>query len=189
MTRRGRIFIIAWWSFVALAVVTLVLRLFVYDLTTLKGDDMSPTIGPGSWLLVNRLATPRPGDLVMMQDPAERRWQVRRVVAVAGDKIAMRGARPVVNGVEATLVPARELIVDKQEVRIWKETLAGRSYQVNDLVRRTMHDMPEQAVEGGYWVLADNREAAVRDSRTYGPVPKANIRGVVTWVMKRGQLP
>lgn len=189
MGKRARTaLIVTWWSLVGLGAICLVLRLFVYDLTTVQGDDMSPTLGPESLLLVNRLATPKLGDLVMLKTD-KGHWEVRRVVAVPGDRIAMSNMIPVVNGVAATEAEVRTTKVGKDPMRVLRETTGGHSYLVLDRINRSLHDLPESKVEGGYYVLADNREADVPDSRKYGPVPRDKIRGVVSWVVKRGRVP
>jgi signal peptidase I len=173
-----------------LGAICLVLRLFVFDITTIHSDDMSPTLGPGSLVVVNRLATPKKGDLVMLKTE-KGTWEVRRVIAVGGDRVGMSGSEPVVNGVTATVTEVRATKdATGEDFRVLRESSGGHEYLVLDRVRRTMHDMPEQKVGEGFYVLSDNRESdAAADSRRYGAVPKSRIRGVVSWIVKRGKVP
>ncbi len=59
------------------------------------GHSMEPTLTPGDRLLVVRLGAPRPGDVVAVTDPRRPdRLLVKRVVAVLGGEVVVRGDRP-----------------------------------------------------------------------------------------------
>ncbi|HEY8806708.1 MAG TPA: nickel-type superoxide dismutase maturation protease [Candidatus Limnocylindria bacterium] len=60
------------------------------------GRSMEPTFQDGDWLLVRQLRRPpRPGELVVATDPREpERLLVKRVSAVAGDQVIVRGDHP-----------------------------------------------------------------------------------------------
>ena len=143
---------------VILAGTVLVLRLVIYDVARMDNLDMWPTCGRGAWMLVNRRVEPRRGDLVVFQLPGHS-LQVRRVMALPGQKIAVRGGAAVVDGVAIEPKPRAAL-------------------------RR---DVTEQS-SMGYFVMADNRDKAA-DSREYGPVARENIRGVVQLFFTRGDPP
>ena len=143
---------------VILAGTVLVLRLVIYDVARMDNLDMWPTCGRGAWMLVNRRVEPKRGDLVIFQLPGKS-LQVRRVMAVPGDRVAVRGGAPIVNGL-AVEQPAK----------------SG--------ARRDVAEQPQ----AGYFVMADNRDKAA-DSREYGPVAREHIRGVVQLFFTRGEGP
>ncbi len=60
-----------------------------------EGRSMAPTLLPGDRLLLVRARRLRPGDLVAVRDPRnERRLLVKRVAAINGGKVALRGDNP-----------------------------------------------------------------------------------------------
>ena len=62
-----------------------------FDTVEVRGRSMAPTLLPGDRLLVVR-ASPQPGDIALAWDPRDpRRELVKRVVAVDGQGIALRG--------------------------------------------------------------------------------------------------
>ena len=67
------------------------------DVVEVRGQSMSPTLRPGDRLLVARLArAPMPGEIVLAPDPrAPRRELVKRVAAVDGSNVVLRGDNPV----------------------------------------------------------------------------------------------
>lgn len=179
------------WSLIvvgALFAVIVALRLLVYDVTTIEGDDMWPTLGPGALVLVNRRATPERGDVVLFQAP-DGRWQVRRVIGLPGETVAtMQHALPTIDGVPIEQREVRRVTIDKREFKVMRESIAGRGWEVLDDTMRRLHINQPQKIDGGYWLLADHREYG-RDSTEYGPIPRERIRGVVTIVLARGRLP
>ncbi len=166
-------------------VAALVLRLVVYDLARMDNLDMWPSCGHGAWILVNRRMEPRRGDMVAF-DVAGQGLQVRRVVALPGEKVAIRGGVPVVDGAAAERRGPRKLERMGRSLAVWDEALGGRTWPiVDDLARR--RDMPERA-SAGYFVMADNRDHAT-DSRDYGAIAREQIRGVVQLVLSHGEDP
>ena len=60
-----------------------------------EGTSMLPTLAPGDRLLVARTGRPVPGDLVAVPDPrAPRRLLVKRVAALSGGQVELRGDNP-----------------------------------------------------------------------------------------------
>ena len=60
------------------------------------GASMEPTVREGDWLLVRRLrGTPKVGEVVVAVDPREpQRLLVKRVSAIAGDRVTLAGDQP-----------------------------------------------------------------------------------------------
>jgi signal peptidase I len=99
---------------ITLAAGLLLLRLFVLDVMRVEGRSMEPTLRSGQIILVGRLAyglllpftnsyliqwkKPETGDLVVVPDPREGKFLVKRCIAVGGDRITMRNGRLYVRG-------------------------------------------------------------------------------------------
>jgi signal peptidase I len=178
------------WLFIFLAFlvgVLLALRLFVFDLAQSVGDDMRPTLGRGAWLVVNRLAEPRRGDLIMMRRGDSEAFLVRRVVALPGERIAVVGGRPVVGTHEARQDDVRPIAIAGRMLTEMRETLDDRSWRVLVDKAQARKDLSEQRVDG-YFVMADNRDHGA-DSRDFGIVPRVRIRGVVFVKLSGGEGP
>jgi signal peptidase I len=175
-----RVVLGALWLAALLVGAAVVLRLVVYDLARMDNFDMWPTCGHGAWILVNRHAEPRRGDMVAF-DLAGTGRKVLRVIALPGEKVALRGGVPVVAGAAAERRGPRAV----GRASVWDETLGGRTWPVVDGGRR--RDVAERVADG-YFVLADDRDRAP-DSRDFGAVPRARIRGVVQLVLSHGDDP
>jgi signal peptidase I len=147
--------------------------------------SMVPTILPADRLWVNKLAgAPARGDVIVFHRGAEGDL-VKRVIGLPGDKVSMIDSRAVVNGQELESCDAGtytwlgaykssrgHLVVERSEGRAWL----------------TVHQpgpqhMDEYTVQPGeLFVLGDNRGVS-NDSRTFGPVPLADVDGRVEHVL------
>jgi signal peptidase I len=179
------------------ALITLVLLLlaaaavgkfFVFEVPTISGNEMAPTLQAGDRLLAYRLNTkPARGDLVLFEHPTEGRLMIRRVVAVPGDRVAVRAEVPEINGKPVARKVVREVTLSdlldgrRQELamKLVEETLGDRSYLLLKDPRRRSKDFAQQELTGAYFVLADSRNHGL-DSRNFGSVPSSRIRAVVS---------
>jgi signal peptidase I len=152
---------------VALAIV-LALNQFVFNLSTVKGHSMDPTLQDGEWLFINKLSyqtgLPERGDVVVFKDPdpnvatAQRKFLVKRVVAVPGD------------------------IVEISRGRLY---LNGKAMEESYTEVRTEPDYgPAKVGLRQYFVLGDNRRSgASKDSRSFGAVPLEAFEGRVQAIL------
>lgn len=170
---------------VALALgLALALQAWVVKPYQIPSGSMEPTLDVGQRVLVNRfiydLHDPKAGDVVVFHPPAGAETAaecgvdvssreacpkptphessqnfIKRVVAVGGDTLSIKGGHPVVNGVEKT---------DEPYIRP-----CGPS---------TVCNLPKtiKIPKGYFFMMGDNRGAS-DDSRYWGPVPKAWIVG------------
>ena len=125
-----------------------------------KGASMSPTLRSGEMFILNRFAylhrVPQRGELVVLKDPETSELVVKRIVGLPEEAVAMAGDAAVVNG-----------------HRLFEPYLArAAKAQVVQPATRTV--VPKDH----YFVLGDNRRNSA-DSRSFGPVPRENIVGVI----------
>lgn len=152
MTASARLAVAA----VGLVVGVALVRATVVSPYVVESDSMTPTVGEGAVVLVDKVST--------SWDPVERDDLVvfatddglalKRVVGVAGDVVAIRDAVTYLNGARV-----REPYVDRASI---DATYWG----------------PVKVPNGHVLVLGDQRESSI-DSRWYGPVPIGDIRGKV----------
>lgn len=144
---------------VALLIVFL-LHQFLFQLSTVKGHSMVPTLLEGEWLFVNKLVyltgTPERGEIVILKDPdpalPQREYLVKRIIGIAGDRVEIRNGQVFVNG-----HPLAEPYVDA----------------------RTGGDFgPFVVPQGQFFLMGDNRHrGASKDSRSFGAVSAKLIEG------------
>lgn len=137
-----------------------VLAVLVFEPFTVRSSSMTPTLLTGDQILAERL-TPRfghleRGDLVVFRAPATRALMVKRVVALAGDRVGLADGRLVVNGHRRA-----EAYVDHTSVD-------------------SVYFGPEVVPAGSVFVMGDDRADSV-DSRDFGPVPLDRVLGRVLW--------
>lgn len=138
-------------------VIALVIRTFIVEVYKVEGSSMESTMHTGERVLVNKflfqwVRPPQPGDIIVFKYPRQPdRNFIKRVVAVAGDKVEMKAGKVYVNQ------------------RIFLEAAT---------VLPTDQDAPAAVVpEDSIWVMGDNRNNS-EDSRYFGEVPLQNIRGL-----------
>jgi signal peptidase I len=145
----------------ALFVLLLVGRVFVLEPITIASDSMRPHIMPGSHALLLKTHGasngPNPDDLVVFNSPDDGTTSLKRVIAVAGQEIAIRDGVVFVDGV-LRLEPG----IDPEAI---DATYFG----------------PIRVQPDTVFVLGDNRGPSI-DSRDYGPVPLDSIRGSIVLV-------
>ncbi|HCO94545.1 MAG TPA: signal peptidase I [Phycisphaerales bacterium] len=153
-----------------------------------------PTIVPNDRILANKNAynrtDPKRGDLVVHICPFNRHWNyIKRIVAVAGDTVEIKDGRLYVNSQklvrrklpESTLENIRITVEEKPlEGEVFEETNGNVKYNIflaEPPHDKTTGDFEKLTVpEHHCFVLGDNRNLS-RDSRDFGPIPLATIRG------------
>lgn len=142
-------------------ILAFLLRMFVVESFLVQGTSMHPTLHDNEYLLVDklvyRLGSLRRSDVVVFRYPMNPSKDfIKRVVAVAGDRVRIEDGRLYVNG---EYVP--------------------EPYVLN----RDRGDMPERIVPPGHiFVLGDNRVNS-EDSRSFGTVSMNLVvgRAFVVW--------
>jgi len=112
---------------------------------------------------------------------------VKRIVGVAGDTLVMRHGQLTVNGV---VVPSPNTFVlpdsfadQPQNMFAWQHQIEIRGSRFGSPVTApSLHEWgPLVVPPGTFFMMGDNRDNSV-DSRYYGPVPRANLRGTPMFV-------
>jgi signal peptidase I len=151
----------------AAVVIALLVQAFLVKPFTIHQVSMRPTLEEGDRVLINRLAyrfgEPSRGDIVVLHSPINADEDlVKRIVALAGDRVAVSDGRLYVNGVA------------QEEPYLLEQDMKG--------------DMPETLVpEGHVFVMGDNRNNS-GDSRMFGPVTRESLIGSafgVYWPISR----
>src|SRR2546423_2823422 len=135
---------------------------FVLQSVRVVGVSMEPTLQDAQHYLLNRwvyyLRSPHRTDVVVIRDPADNGFSVKRVVAVCGDALYLKDGDVYLNGQKLT-----------------------EPYLAPDTPTFTNSQFRNQLIVCGkdqYFLLGDNRMNSA-DSRSYGPVRRGNILGLI----------
>jgi signal peptidase I len=129
-----------------------------------------------------------PQDLAIRISPDEiTPTLVKRIVGVGGDTLVMRHGQLMVNG-HAVASPNSFVLPDSladqpQAVFSWQHRIEIRDSRFGAPVSApSLHEWgPIVVPYGAFFMMGDNRDNSV-DSRYYGPVPRANLRGTPMFV-------
>jgi signal peptidase I len=150
-----------------LLVLVVGLKTWVAEPFAIPSESMAPTLRPGDHVLVEKLSyrfgSPHRGDLVVFKAPDGSSLAVKRVVGLAGDRVAIEDGVLAVNGHRE-----KEAYVDQSQVD-------------------SVYFGPVVVPRGDVFVLGDNR-ADSHDSRDYGAVPRRSLIGrvlVTLWPLFR----
>ena len=137
---------------------------FFLQSVKIVGRSMVPTLCDSQHYLLNRwiyyVRSPRQSDIVVLRDPSDNGYSVKRVIAAPGDSVYLKDGNVYVNGSKLTetyLAPGTPTFTDSK-----------------------YRDQLILCGKGQFFVLGDNRLNSI-DSRTYGPVPRTNILGPIVW--------
>ncbi len=134
---------------------------FLVQSVKVVGVSMAPTLHNSQRYLLNRwvyhFRAPQKADVVVIRDPLDNGFSVKRVIATAGDSVYLKDGDVYVNGqklAEPYLAPGTHTYASERSEQLFK---CGRDQ---------------------YFLLGDNRLNSV-DSRAYGPVPRQSILGLI----------
>ncbi len=184
----------------------LFIRTFLFEAYRIPSGSMIPTLLIGDWLFVNKLAygphvpftsinlpgyaEPSRGDVVVFVSPTQydqphdpHPTLVKRLVAVAGDTVHMRGGLFHLNGVpqpQPDAMRANPRVDGSFSAPLfrWQKQHEIRGSAIGDPPEvPTLDDWGPLVIPAGYlFMLGDNRYES-KDGRYWGLVPRENVRG------------
>jgi signal peptidase I len=174
-------------------------RTAIADWNPIPSGSMRPTLLEGDVVLVNRLAydvklpltdarliplgDPQRGDVVTFSSPVDGTRLIKRLVAVPGDVVEMRGERLSINGASAQYSGLQSVL---EPTAYGGSTTATRATERMQASERTVQFLPAVAArrdfgpllvpQDSYFVLGDNRDNSA-DSRYIGFIPRRLLIG------------
>ena len=135
---------------------------YVLQSVTVVGMSMSPTLKDSQHYLLNRwlylVRAPQHSDIVVIRDPIDDTFAVKRIIGTSGDLVFLRGGNVYLNG------------------RPLNEPYLPAGTPTFPYAR-----VSEQLIKLGkkeYFVLGDNRKNSL-DSRAYGVLDRDRILGII----------
>ena len=140
----------------------LVISHFLVESVRVVGISMVPTLQDSQSFLLNRwiyyVRSPKRADVVVIRDPSDNGFSVKRVIATPGESVFLKEGKVYVNG--------RQL----DEPYLCAGTPTYTTFKFKDQLILCGRNQ--------YFLLGDNRMNSI-DSRVYGPVPRANVLGLI----------
>ncbi len=152
--------------------IVLLLKAYVFQLSTVKHRSMQPTLYENEWLFINKIVyefgDPKRGDVIILKDPSEddsrKEHLVKRVIGMPGDTLEIRNGQLYVNG-ELKVEPYTDAKIEDGDFG------------------------PFTVSANHYFVMGDNRHLnGSKDSRAFGEVPRSMIEGrgdLILWPITR----
>ncbi|MEX2104103.1 MAG: signal peptidase I, partial [Bacilli bacterium] len=86
-------------------VIVLIIHFFIFNLSTVKGQSMEPTLIDGEWLFINKIGYiiggPDRGDIVILKDLNNqlgfREFLVKRIVGIPGETVEVSNGKLYIN--------------------------------------------------------------------------------------------
>ena len=142
-----------------IAVIAFLIFRFVIGISLVSGDSMLPTLEDKDIVAYLRIGSDyERGDVVSAKMPSSD-YYVKRIVAVAGDTIDLKGDKVLING----------KAIDEPYIQ-------GRT-----LPHEGKITYPYEIKPGYVFVMGDNREESI-DSRAFGALAESQIKGKLFFV-------
>ncbi len=179
-------------------------RSFLFELFKIPSSSMVPTLQIGDHIVVSKFTygltfpftswefvawnSPKRGDVVVFVYPKDPSlYYIKRVIGVPGDKIEFKGKDLWVNGeavkkdpIEDAELQAAILGGPPSGGKLYQEVLDTGAHVVKYSTEKSFDYVAPATVHevapDHFFVMGDNRDDSY-DSRSWGDVPRANIRG------------
>lgn len=190
-------------SFFPVILGVFLVRSFLVEPFRIPSGSMIPTLHVGDFILVNKfqyglrcpigrctlipIGEPKNGDVVVFQYPVDPSQDfIKRVIGIPGDHIHYENKTLTVNGKLAQNTPAgvaddgfstraHEDFLGVQHDIDYNPNITGGSPEC-PFVHPDSDDFDYTVPAGQYFMMGDNRDGSY-DSRCWGTVPEANLRG------------
>ncbi len=165
------------------------IREHVLQAFKIPSTSMAPGILPGDRIFLNKavygIHPPQRGDVVVFIYPDDRRlYYIKRLVALPGDSIEIKHNKVWINDrplAYTNTYPEAINFKAKKKTAYLEERNQLQSYPIM-IEDNTFENMAKITVpHGRCFVLGDNR-ANSRDSRHFGPIPLADVKGRVDYI-------
>jgi signal peptidase I len=187
-------------SFFPVLIFVFILRSFIFEPFQIPSGSMIPTLKIGDYILVNKFSyglrlpvirskffdvgNPKRGDVMVFTPPHDKRYFIKRVIGLPGDKISIKNNIIYINDIEMEYTVISDTKENPNYV-IERESLD----EIDHLVRKKKtasklgKDYNITIPTGQYFMVGDNRDNS-SDSRVWGPVPETNIVGkaILVWM-------
>ncbi len=147
--------------YIAIAIgLALLVQKFIIRPFVVNGASMDPTLATGDYLLIDevtyRLREPERGDVVVFRAPPEpTKFFIKRIIGLPGDTVSISGSKITITN---------------------EANPKGFVLSEPFITHISSNQLVVTVPDGEYFVMGDNRSGSF-DSRSWGTLPKANLRG------------
>lgn len=178
-------------QFFPVIVAVFLLRSFLVEPFRIPSGSMIPTLRVGDFILVNRFAyglrcpigdckllalgEPKRGEVIVFRYPVDPRQDfIKRVVGLPGDTVRYVGKELTING-ERMAQQSIGPFMGRLDMEA-TESLSGTPHHILTNPDRPAQDFEFTVPAGQYFMMGDNRDGS-SDSRFWGTVPEAYLKG------------
>ena len=194
-------------SFFPVFFIVLLMRSFLVEPFRIPSGSLEPTLLVGDFLAVNKFAygirlpvwekkvisisNPKTGEIAVFRWPPDPSFDyIKRVIGVPGDKIVYHNKILTINGQEMkqTFVDYTTDESSGKAVALYRENLNGIEHNIFIRPDVAAENFTVDVPPGHYFMMGDNRDDSA-DSRFWGFVPDANLRGkaFLVWMSWNGK--
>ncbi len=197
-------------SFFPIFILVIVIRSFIVEPFRIPSGSLEPSLLIGDFVVVNKFAyglrlpvletkvlalgEPKRGDIVVFRWPPSPQFDyIKRVVGVPGDTVSYRDKVLKINGqvAQQTFIKYTNFVNQygqASQVKELEENLLGIKHDIFVNDNDKPYDFEITVPKGYYFMMGDNRDNS-SDSRYWGLVPEANLRGpaFLVWMSWDGQ--
>ena len=177
--------------FTLATIVAVCVRFFFIEDFRVVSDSMTPSLLPGDLVFISKSAyslyipfsnyewfhvrRPKAFEIAAFNLPASNPDSfVKRVVALAGDRVEIRKGILKINGMAATYAPIKNGYAANAFLENWGQ----KSYPILWTPEKIPDYGPVDVPTNHFFALGDNRNNSL-DSRSWGPVPYTCLKGKV----------
>lgn len=194
-------------SFFPVFIIVLLLRSFLFEPFRIPSGSLEPTLLVGDFLVVNKfsyglrlpviekkivpIANPKTGEIAVFRWPPNPSFDyIKRVIGVPGDHVVYHNKVLTINGkkMKQTFVEYTTDESSGRAVAQYRENLNGVKHDIFIRPDAEAVDIDVTVPAGNYFMMGDNRDDSA-DSRFWGFVPDANMRGkaILVWMSWNGK--